>query len=100
MPPIPVIATATFSSFETESTIVVREPNSLCRPSNLLLLFNPGPSKNFLSTGKGQLEDVGEGSQGLYKNTVSKHMMHSNKRCKDLNSTGKKDVSLYLGVRN
>jgi hypothetical protein len=66
MPPIPVTATATLSSFEIASIIVVKESNSARRPCNLHLLYSPGPSKNFLFIGKGQLEDVGEGSQSLF----------------------------------
>jgi hypothetical protein len=66
MPPIPVTATAALPSFENASIIVVRELKSVCRPINLPLLFNPGPSKNFLFIGKGQFEGVGEGIQGLF----------------------------------
>lgn len=66
MPPIPVKATATLSSVEIASIFVVKESNSARRPCNLHLLYSPGPSKNLLFVGKRQLDDVGEGSQGLF----------------------------------
>lgn len=42
------------------------EVDSLSRPTNLGLILNPFPSKNFLSLGRGQLGAVGGGSQGLF----------------------------------
>ncbi len=72
--------------------------NSVSRPTNRGLVFNPRPSKKFLLAGKGQLGAVGGGSQTLFsvEELVSEFLTQQECRRPRLATVLKMEESLRL----